>query len=100
MNDEFKNAVFTIIGSIPMGHVASYGYVATLAGYPKHARTVGYLLKHLPKDSGLPWYRVVNSQRKISFPDGSSSYFRQASKLREEGLMFKNGKVPKEYYLG
>lgn len=100
MNDEFKNAVFTVIGAIPEGHVSSYGHVATLAGYPKNARAVGYLLKHLPKDSLLPWYRVLNSQRKISFPEGSYAYYRQLGKLQEEGVVFDRGRVRKEYYLG
>lgn len=100
MNEEFKSAVFSVIGSIPFGHVVSYGYVAQVAGYPANARAVGYLLKHLPKDSTLPWYRVLNSQRKISFPFGTDSYQRQLDRLQEEGVLFINGRVVKEHFLG
>ena len=53
---ELAEKVFTVIGSIPFGKVASYGQIASLAGYPKHARKVGQLLKNLPQGSTLPWY--------------------------------------------
>ncbi|MFC0119584.1 MGMT family protein [Pseudoalteromonas xiamenensis] len=100
MNDEFKVAVYSAIGSVPEGFTASYGYIARLAGQPKHARAVGYLLKHLPKDSSLPWFRIVNSKREISFPFGTSSYQRQLEALQAEGISLDNGKIKKEFFVG
>ena len=47
----------------------------------------------MPKDSAIPWHRVVNSQGKISFPEGSDKYQEQRQKLLLEGVNFKNNKV-------
>ncbi|KZN61175.1 hypothetical protein N473_22800 [Pseudoalteromonas luteoviolacea CPMOR-1] len=99
MNDEFKQNVYTLIGAIPKGSVATYGQIAKLAGAPKHARSVGYLLKHLPNDSTLPWHRVINSQGKISFPTGSEKFNAQSFKLQAEGVVLLNGKISLQKYL-
>lgn len=92
---EFRQAVYQIVAAIPRGKVASYGQVAKMAGYPNHARHVGKLMGRLPKGSKLPWYRVVNSQRKISLPPGS--YERQETKLLREGIEFIGGRIAKSH---
>lgn len=92
-NIEKETLIYTIIANIPAGFVASYGQVATLAGYPQNSRLVGRLLKQMPEDSVIPWHRVVNSQGKISFPAGSDKYQEQRQKLLLEGVSFKNDKV-------
>ncbi|UBQ38590.1 MGMT family protein [Acinetobacter johnsonii] len=71
---ELAPMIFQVIAQIPYGRVASYGQIARLAGIPKHSRLVGYVLKHMDADSSLPWYRVINSQGKISL-----------SKLNDQG---------------
>jgi len=88
-----ETLIYTIIANIPAGFVASYGQVATLAGYPQNSRLVGRLLKQMPDDSVIPWHRVVNSQGKISFPAGSDKYQEQRQKLLLEGVSFKKDKV-------
>ncbi|MCF7517832.1 MULTISPECIES: MGMT family protein [Pseudoalteromonas] len=88
-----EELIFTIIASIPSGKVASYGQVATLAGYPQNARLVGRLLKEMPSDSIIPWHRVVNSQGKISFPEGTSKHLEQRQKLISEGVSFNKAKI-------
>ncbi len=88
-----ETLIYPIIANIPAGFVASYGQVATLAGYPQNSRLVGRLLKQMPDDSVIPWHRVVNSQGKISFPAGSDKYQEQRQKLLLEGVSFKNDKV-------
>ena len=92
-NIDKETLIYTIIANIPAGFVASYGQVATLAGYPQNSRLVGRLLKQMPDDSVIPWHRVVNSQGKISYPAGSDKYQEQRQKLLLEGVSFKNGKV-------
>ena len=82
-----KERLFTLIAAIPPGQVAS------MAGLPRQARAVGRLLKHLPKDSRLPWHRVINSQGKISFPADSEQYTKQKMRLEAEGVIFVNDKV-------
>lgn len=95
MNDTVdKNTlIYTLVASIPVGQVASYGQIARLAGYPNHARLVGHLLKAMPADSNIPWHRVVNSQGKISFAQGSEQYQTQYQKLQAEGVVFKNSRI-------
>jgi len=96
----FEDIVYLQIQQIPYGHTMSYGHIARLAGYPNHARQVGHTLKQLPKETQLPWYRVVNSQGKISFPLNSDAYTRQREHLFNEGIPLINGKIPKPYCLG
>jgi methylated-DNA-protein-cysteine methyltransferase-like protein len=85
-----KEIIWQIVASIPKGKVATYGQIAKAAGYPGHARYVGSTLKNLPKDTKLPWHRVINSQGRISFPINSSAYNKQKSRLEAEGVVFNN----------
>lgn len=93
MSEEFKQAVFITLSRIPKGRVSTYGAVAKIAGYPGYGRHVGNVLKKLPQGSNLPWYRIINSQGKCSFPLNSESYNLQVKLLEEEGIVFLNGKV-------
>ncbi|MGB5887562.1 MAG: methylated-DNA--[protein]-cysteine S-methyltransferase [Acinetobacter venetianus] len=65
-SNELHRQILEVIALIPYGKVATYGQIAKLAGIPKHARLVGYVLKHLDQESSIPWHRVINSQGKIS----------------------------------
>jgi len=86
------------VHQIPKGKVASYGQIAKLAGLPGHARYVGYTLKTLPADTKLPWFRVVNSQGRISFKSGTKQYLQQKSLLEKEGIVFIKGKFSLRSY--
>ena len=66
MNDEAIQQIYAVIHGVPAGRLCSYGKVAELAGLPGQARYVGRLLSHLPKDTRLPWFRIVNSQDRKS----------------------------------
>ncbi|WP_151174182.1 MGMT family protein [Pseudoalteromonas ruthenica] len=85
--------IYQVVAAIPKGKVCSYGEVAKRAGLPGYARYVGYTLKNLPSDSRLPWHRVVNSQGKISFAQGSDGFTRQQQALLGEGVLVIDGKV-------
>lgn len=87
-----KEEIWQIVAAIPQGNVATYGQVARLAGYPNHARYVGTTMKGLPKDTRLPWHRVVNSKGELSFPINSASWHRQKDRLEEEGVVFRGKK--------
>lgn len=88
-----RQQVYQVIHQIPPGRLCSYGRVAALAGFPGRARWVGRLLSQLPDDSQLPWFRVINSQGRISFAPGSDSYRRQLAKLIEEGSAEASGHI-------
>lgn len=86
--------IWQVVAAIPRGQVATYGEVAIRAGMPRGARRVGNVLRQLPKDSRLPWHRVVNAQGRISLPAGSPSARLQRLRLEDEGVCFKlNGAI-------
>ena len=91
---ELAPMIFQVIAQIPYGRVASYGQIARLAGIPKHSRLVGYVLKHMDADSNLPWYRVINSQGKISLSKlNDQGQNIQAQLLMAEGILVIEDKV-------
>ena len=90
-DDAFKKIV-AVIKAIPAGSVCSYGQVAARAGLPGRARLVARVLRD-SSGQGLPWYRIVRSDGKIAFAEGSSGYNEQTSRLHKEGVMVVNGKV-------
>lgn len=80
--------IYDVVRQIPPGTVASYGQIAALAGYPGHARQVGYALHHLEADSDVPWHRVVNARGGISARASSGSEGLQRAMLEAEGVRF------------
>ena len=92
--NELHRQILEVIALIPYGKVATYGQIAKLAGLPKHARLVGYVLKHLDVESQIPWFRVINSQGKLSVTRinefGQSI---QQNLLEREGVYLLNHKV-------
>lgn len=95
---DLAERIWQVVMAIPAGKVASYGDVANMAGLPGYARYVGTTLSKLPDNSSLPWYRVINSQGKISFPAGSDTYERQIKRLENEGVVVKEGKISMKIY--
>ena len=69
----------------------SYGQVARLAGYPRHARMVSKAMSR--STEALPWHRVVKSDRSLAFEVGSGAYNKQKDLLEKEGVQFTGGKV-------
>ncbi|OTG66772.1 MGMT family protein [Acinetobacter silvestris] len=93
-SNELKRLILEVIIRIPYGKVASYGQIAQMAGLPKHARLVGYVLKHLETETDIPWHRVINAQGKISLNKlNTQGENIQQLKLASEGVYLLNGKV-------
>ncbi|MBN8432180.1 MGMT family protein [Microbulbifer salipaludis] len=84
------------LAQVPVGRVVTYGGLAELAGLPRAARLVGQTLRRLPRDTRLPWHRVINAQGKISLPEPAAQ--RQWTLLREEGVTPVKGKVDLSHY--
>lgn len=82
--DQFLAQIFAVIHQIPCGKVSTYGEIAKMAGYPGYARHVGRALGQLPEGSSLPWFRVINSQGKLSLK--GEAFERQKNALIEEGI--------------
>ena len=89
--------IWQTVQLIPCGNVASYGQIADLAGLPGRARMVGKALGLVPKSGwqgqSVPWYRVINSQGKISFPVQSENFIKQKQLLQEENVVVIAAKI-------
>ncbi|WP_201276986.1 MGMT family protein [Microbulbifer sp. ALW1] len=79
------------LAQVPSGRVVTYGGLAELAGLPRAARLVGQTLRKLPKDTRLPWHRVLNAQGRISLPEPGAQ--RQIRRLESEGIVLIKGRV-------
>ncbi|MFK7767979.1 MAG: MGMT family protein [Mariniblastus sp.] len=96
---ENTQAIIAMIRNIPKGQVASYGQIARLAGVPRNSRQVGAILKSLPPNQGIPWFRVVNSKGEISPRKSPDCHTRQRDMLESEGVVFTDrGKVSLNEY--
>ena len=69
-----QSRVFTALAEVPPGTVVTYGQLARLAGLPNGARQVGRILGNLPRDTQLPWHRVINAAGKISLGQESPGF--------------------------
>jgi methylated-DNA-protein-cysteine methyltransferase related protein len=78
-----------LIRKIPRGRVATYGAVATAAGFPGAARQVAWALRGT--DGRLPWHRVLGSGGKILLPGSAGAD--QKLRLESEGVAFRGRKV-------
>ncbi len=86
---------YEIIQKIPEGKVATYGQIASLAGYPGYARQVGYALNSIPEGVDIPWHRVINARGMISIKKGGGFDDIQRLMLEEEGVIFdSNNRIP------
>jgi|10_taG_2_1085330.scaffolds.fasta_scaffold00009_8 methylated-DNA-protein-cysteine methyltransferase-like protein len=98
MNPEFRDAVYQIVAAIPPGYVSSYGAVAKQAGFPRHARFVGRLMSQLPKDTRLPWHRVLRADGCIALA-GTPSGEIQTQRLLDENIPVLGDRVPRQYFI-
>ncbi|HET9695780.1 MAG TPA: MGMT family protein [Terriglobales bacterium] len=76
------------IQKIPRGKVATYGQIATLAGFPGAARQVVWALH---SSHGLPWHRVIGANGKILLTGNNA--LEQRMRLEMEGVQFIGARV-------
>jgi methylated-DNA-protein-cysteine methyltransferase-like protein len=88
--DTAFDRIARVIAAIPAGQIRSYGEVALLAGFPRGARTVVWVLKTRSDSDSLPWHRVVRKDHRIAIknPDG---HFLQGKLLEAEGWTIEPG---------
>lgn len=89
----FRQQVYFWVKQIPAGKVSSYGRIAKLAGFPRHARHVSKALGFAHSDLDLPWFRVIGSDGRIAFHPDSAYYSEQEKRLKKEGVKFVKGKI-------
>lgn len=95
----FTSELLKIIISIPSGKVTTYGRVAAMAGNPRGARQVAWVLKAYSSKYDLPWHRIVNAKGIISLKKGHG-FELQKSLLEEEGIFVNDkGSINLDTYL-
>jgi methylated-DNA-protein-cysteine methyltransferase-like protein len=87
-----ESRILAAVRAIPRGQVAGYGEVALRAGLPGRARLAARVLSQ-NADPKLPWHRVLRSDGRIAFPEGSAGFREQSQRLRAEGVTVVNGRV-------
>jgi len=96
---KFKEKVFEIVRRVPEGKVVSYGQVALMAGIPRAAIQVGWVLHISDESDKLPWWRVINNAGRISTTCLEHTAQNQKEKLEKEGVkVTKNLKIDIEKY--
>ena len=97
LNNPQHIQIWQTVQAIPYGKVACYGQIADLAGLPGRARMVGKALGKVPKagwrGQSVPWFRVINSQGKISFPLGSDDFCEQRNSLQNEQVVVTGARI-------
>ena len=76
------------IRKIPRGKVATYGQIASTAGFPRAARQVIWALRAF---QGLPWHRVVGAGGLIRLPGEQA--LEQRLRLEMEGVTFRGKRI-------
>ena len=90
----FYDDVYAATRLVPPGRVTTYGAIAAIAGRPMAARAVGYALRVLPRDRGVPWHRVINKKGTISLKDRDPRETDlQRHLLEREGVVFEDDRV-------
>ncbi|KKW23567.1 MAG: methylated-DNA-protein-cysteine methyltransferase [Parcubacteria group bacterium GW2011_GWA2_51_12] len=86
MKKDFADKILTFARAIPKGKVTTYGALAAAVSSPRSARVVGYLLRHLPSGTPVPWQRVVNARGMISIENLAIPKTEQTRRLQGEGV--------------
>lgn len=90
--------IYEVVRQIPVGCVATYGQVAALAGNRRWARVVGYALHVNPDPEGIPCYRVVNREGRLSDAFAFGGVNQQKILLEKDGIEVVDNKVDLSRY--
>lgn len=95
---EFTSRLLDIIKNIPYGRVITYGRVAEIAGNPRAARQVAWVLNAY-SNNNLPWHRIINSKGMISLKRGQGFEIQKVM-LEEEGIFVDDkGRINLQKYI-
>ena len=84
---ERDRRIVDVLVTLQPGEVTTYGDIAEVAGYPRHARLVGRILQ--TTDVDVPWWRVVNAAGRL-VPGHERE---QTALLAEEDVIVRDGHV-------
>ena len=88
VNDKnYRERVYKIVRTIPVGRVMTYGQIASILGEGYTPRTVGFVM-HGAETKETPWQRVINSQGACSTGKMTVPVNLQQQILEDEGVIF------------
>ena len=87
---KFETRVLSVVRRIPVGRVATYGDVATLAGRPGAARAVGNIMRRCGRPD-VPCHRVIAAGGRLGGYGGHEGLKR--SLLVAEGLRVRGNRL-------
>ena len=88
VNDsKYRERVYEIVRTIPVGRVMTYGQIAEILGEGYTPRTVGFVM-HGADTKETPWQRVINSQGACSTGRMTVPVNLQQQILESEGVKF------------
>ncbi len=91
MPTKFEEKVYAITRRIPRGKTITYGEIAKIL--KSSPRAVGQALKKNPYAPIVPCHRVIKSDGTLGGFNGKMNSKKKIRLLREEGVIFKDGKV-------
>lgn len=91
-DEQTRERVSGVVAAIPAGSVLAYGQVAARAGLPGRARLVGRILAE--EGDELPWHRVLRADGRPAAHLAAE----QLARLRTEGVLAEDGRVPMRRY--
>ncbi|KWX67160.1 MGMT family protein [Mycobacterium sp. NAZ190054] len=91
VTEEQVETVRGLVAAIPPGSVATYGDIADAAGLSS-PRIVGWIMR--TDSSDLPWHRVIPASGRPA----AHLATRQLGRLRAEGVLAVDGRVPLREY--
>jgi len=98
MSKNSYEKIYEVVKQIPKGTVATYGQVAALAGNKRWARVVGYALHVNPDPEGIPCYRVVNREGRLSEAFAFGGVNQQKILLEADGIEVVDNQVNLNIY--
>ncbi|ABM12621.1 MULTISPECIES: MGMT family protein [Mycolicibacterium] len=91
VTEEQVETVRGLVASVPPGRVTTYGDIADAAGLSS-PRIVGWIMR--TDSSDLPWHRVIAASGRPAVHLAT----RQLERLRAEGVLAVDGRVPLREY--
>ncbi|MDP2306964.1 MAG: MGMT family protein [Pseudomonadota bacterium] len=94
----FRERVYAVVMRVPAGRVMGYGHVGAVLGSPRLARQVGWALASLPRDTTVPWHRILRSSGRLALQGDPARGMLQRALLEDEGIVFEADCLPMARY--
>jgi len=95
---ERLDELWTIVRSIPRGHVASYGAVGRALRNPVSGLVAGKWMANAPE--GVPWWRVVAASGELVIAKRNPDWGKiQRDMLEQEGVAFNGDLVKRDAFV-